>query len=451
MRIEAEVEHDPIWVGEIDLSQTPDSLSVYDRSQDETFVHPSRYKIARILVRFRSEPIGIRLADVDPEGSINVEKLAKDAENHFFERIDRIAAGFKPANGSAKSDSLMSSELAALAETNLPGISVVIGTMRRPDESVTCVRAVLDQQYGGPLEVIVVDNGIMNDKTQAAIERNFGQDARVKYVAEIPPGLSRARNVGLAKATYPITAFLSDDIRVDPLWALGIARGFQRSASIKAVNGFCIPRFLDNANQIESERAMGWATSQGFDPLIYDFVDPDRPLHPYAGCFSNGSNMAFDTEFFLTAGGFAEDLGPGTIARGGEDLEAPVRVLARGGQVAYEPMAFGWVYDQYDGRSFTRQAYSYGIGLTAYLMHHLMDSQHRSELVKRAPKGIKKLGEPFTASDVALPVCDARIARRAKVAQMLGRAVGPVAYLRSRRAVMSSLPVPENGHTPNSK
>lgn len=440
MRIDAKSDHDPIWVGEFDIAQPPISLGPYESDLEERFMHPLAYKLSRLLVRFRGEPIGILMAKINDDGFIDVDDVAKEAENRFFERIDRISdypqvAETASAAPAGPPNERMSAELAELSGTHLPGISIVIGTMRRPAEAVTCVQSVLNQIYAGPLEIIVVDNGIIDDKTERAIAEYFGQDDRVTYLAEKPGGLSRARNIGLAKASYPITAFLSDDIRVDELWALGLARGFQRSENVKAVNGVCIPRFLDNENQIESERAMGWATSQGFDPLLYDFVDPDRPLHPYAGCYSNGSNMAFDTEFFLAAGGFAEDLGPGTIARGGEDLEAPVRILAEGGQVAYEPMAFGWLYDQYDGRSFARQAYSYGIGLTAYLMRHMMDPVHRREILKRAPKGFGILGEPFTSSDMDLPSTDIKIARQARVAQMAGRLVGPIAYLRSRRAI----------------
>ena len=61
--------------------------------------------------------------------------------------------------------------------------------------------------------------------------------------------------------------------------------------------------------------------------------------------------MSFDTAWFQ-ARGFDETLGPGTLSRGGEDIDAPIRVLLSGGQCVFEPAAIGWHADRYDDRSF---------------------------------------------------------------------------------------------------
>jgi hypothetical protein len=191
--------------------------------------------------------------------------------------------------------------------------------------------------------------------------------------------------------------------------------------------------FLDNAEQLMFESSMAWGTRQGFEPEVYRFEHPDDPVHPYrAGSYVNGSNMSYDTETFQRLGGFDEALGPGTLARGGEDLDAPIRILADGGLIAFEPAVLGWHADRYDDRSFSRHMYTYGLGLTAFLTKHLLHSDSRSAVLSRIPSGLPMLLKAFGEPDEDL-IDDVRIPLKYHLWHLAGRLAGPIAYLRSRR------------------
>ena len=448
-----------IWVGELDLVDPPSPLV-------GGAVDPggSPYRLARLLVRFRAEPLGLLTVPV-VDGEIDADATWGRAADRFRHRIERLG-GLGPASGpgggrppasdagghpeSARAEAV-SDELWQVVEGDGPAVSVVIGTRNRPDHVVECVQRVLKQRYPSAVEVIVVDNGSADSSTSRAIESAFAGDGRVRYMTEVRPGLSRARNIGLSAARYPVVAFLSDDIRVDPLWLAAIARGFARHAGVRCVTGICPPAYLDTAEQLMFESAMSWGSRQGFEPVVHRYDSADDRLHPYRiGSIANGSNMAYQTEAFRRMGGFDEALGPGTRARGGEDLDAPIRILAAGHLVAFEPAAIGWHADRYDDRPFSRLMYTYGLGLTAFLTKHSLDRELRAGVLRRIIPGLPLLingfdkprsaddddghGDPRTDGDDqrASSPLDPTIPVRYRLWHLLGRLAGPFAYLRSR-------------------
>lgn len=416
----------PLWVGEIDIADAPSALVGGAIAPDG-----SPYEEARLLVRFGGEPLGLVTVPVT-DGEIDLDTVRRDAFDRFRSAVDVLGGADRgPDDDGAP---VLSAELAALVEGDLPAVSVVIGTRNRPDHVVACIERVLKQPYPSPVEVIVVDNGSVDGSTSAAIERDFGNDDRVRYMTEVRPGLSRARNIGLSAARYGITAFLSDDIRVDSLWLLAIARGFARNPAVDCVTGICPPAYLDTPEQLMFEGAMSWGSRQGFRPELLEFDSAEDPLHPYRiGGFANGSNMAYRTEAFRRLGGFDEALGPGTRARGGEDLDAPIRVLASGGRVAFEPAAIGWHADRYDDRPFHQHLYTYGLGLTAFLTKHLLDRRLRPAVLRRIPRGLPLLIRGFAEQDEVLHRAQP-LPARLRLWHLAGRLAGPVAYLRSRSA-----------------
>ncbi|MEM7337638.1 MAG: glycosyltransferase family A protein [Actinomycetota bacterium] len=405
----------PIWVGEVDLDATYDGPAGLGTNAPDL----SRYGFARVLVRRRGEPVGLVGLDLADMASSPGTRWLHALRVHA---TDRAVGAETPAPPT---------DLVALATADLPGLSVVIGTRNRPEHLHQCVTDVLAVLYPGPIEVIVVDNGASTSATADVVAEHFGADDRVRYVAETRPGLSKARNIGLRLASQPWVAFLSDDIRVDPLWALAIARGFRRADSVRAVFGYCPPYYLDSAAQQDFETLMGWGWRNGFAPTLLGPTDPGDALHPYRLGWGIGANMAFDTGWFREQGGFDERLGPGTRTRGGEDLAAAVAPLLDGRAAAYEPAVLGWHADRYDDRTFDSLMYTYGLGLTAFLTSHLVRPATAFSVIRRIPHG---LGALFAPAD--LPVGDPallprRISRRARLSLIAGRLAGPWTFLRS--------------------
>ena len=419
----------PLWVSEIELADPPPRIVA-----DRPLAEGERYQRARILIRLQGEPLGVMSVAL-VRGEAPVEAVVAEACEQFAPAIERrLGADWRRrVHGSLP---LLSPELAAVVDDpDLPGVTVVVGTRNRPDHAVNCVARVLKQTYPGPIEVIVVDNGASSDATGTAVAAEFGDDERVRYIHETRPGLSRARNIGLAAASHPITAFLSDDIVVDSLWLAAVVRAFRRAPDVRCVVGYCPPLYLDTEAQLVFEKTMAWGWRNGFEArLVGPHLAQDR-LYPYRIGIGVGANMSFDTAWFQATGGFDETLGPGTIARGGEDLDAPIRVLLDGGQCVYEPAAIGWHADRYDDRGFGTHMYTYGVGLTAFLASHLADPRTRWQVVRRAPFGARYLLAPEALPDSIARLDDVPMRFRHVVANMAGRFVGPMLWLRSRRAL----------------
>lgn len=424
----------PLWVSEIELADPPPRI-VADHPPAGS-IEAERYQRARLLIRLQGEPLGVMSVALT-RGEAPVEAVVAEACEQFAPAIERrLGADWRRrVHGPLP---LLSPELAAVIDDpDLPGVSVVVGTRNRPDHAVNCVARVLKQTYPGPVEVIVVDNGASSDATRTAVAAEFGDDERVRYIHEGRPGLSRARNIGLAAATHPITAFLSDDIMVDSLWLAAVVRAFRRAPDVRCVVGYCPPMYLDTEAQLVFEKTMAWGWRFGFEPrLIGPHLANDR-LYPYRIGFGVGANMSFDTTWFRTRGGFDETLGPGTLSRGGEDIDAPIRILLEGGQCVFEPAAIGWHADRYDDRSFETHMYTYGVGLTAFLASHLFDRRTRWHLLRRAPFGAKYLLAPEALPDSVARLDEVHKRFRYTALNMVGRLVGPVLWLRSRRALQA--------------
>lgn len=95
-----------------------------------------------------------------------------------------------------------------------PPVSVVIATRGRPQLLRSAVRSILDQEYDGQLEVIVVFDHVEIDELA---------DVDVPPCRAIMPmvngrveGLAGARNTGIDAARYDIIAFCDDDDRWEP-------------------------------------------------------------------------------------------------------------------------------------------------------------------------------------------------------------------------------------------
>ena len=125
---------------------------------------------------------------------------------------------------------------------SLPEISVIVCTRDRPRSLCRCL-ASLTRLDPGAGEVIVVDNASRTEETREIVSRT-----PFRYVREERPGLNWARNRGADEARHDIVAYVDDDVRVDPGWIRGIARGF-RSPDVDAVTGLVVPAEMETRPQ----------------------------------------------------------------------------------------------------------------------------------------------------------------------------------------------------------
>jgi hypothetical protein len=123
--------------------------------------------------------------------------------------------------------------------------TIVIPSYRRPADLARAIASVLAQQgVGEPFEVLVVDNDPEGSAAPVAEQYAAAGSIPVRYVLEARPGISHARNTGVAEAAGRYLAFLDDDEVVGPDWLadmLDTLRRFEADAVVGAV----LPHFPD--------------------------------------------------------------------------------------------------------------------------------------------------------------------------------------------------------------
>jgi GT2 family glycosyltransferase len=312
--------------------------------------------------------------------------------------------------------------------------SIVVPTaLSRPDQLRRCVARLTELDHPD-YEVIVVDNR----RAGAPVEL---PGARV--VREPRPGISAARNRGLAAADGEIIAFTDDDVEVDPRWLRALGERFARQSDLAAVTGLVVPAELETPAQIFFEQS-GSGLDRGYEALTFELdgrfrirrraiEDGSERVHSLyeTGELGLGSNMAFRTSVLRAMGGFDVALGTGTPTHGGEDLAMLTELIADGHRVGYEPSAIVHHTHRATLDDLERQIHGYGVGFTAMLTAiALRDPRHVVGLAAVVPAWVRSLRNPASAkrrhrSD-AYPTGLGR-------AELLGMLAGPLAYLRARR------------------
>ncbi|WP_245691902.1 glycosyltransferase [Geodermatophilus telluris] len=413
-----------LWCGELELAGEPAVTGI------RAYAGQRR---ARVLLRLHGDPLGYLEVPVTGAGPDAAEVARTGAERH----VGAIAAHLA-AEGV---DWTVGDPVPAPA-SGCPGrfasdteVTVVVCTRDRGEALAECLErlAALTHPH---LELLVVDNAPSDDSTRRVVESFAARDPRFRHVLEPRPGLSRARNRGLAEARGAVIAYTDDDVAVDPGWVQGLLRGFARRADVGCVTGLVATAGIDTGEEAYFDaRAASWSTR--CEPEIYDLAGDarDDALYPYsAGIFGTGANFAFDTAMLRELGGFDEALGAGAPTRGGEDLDVFVRVLRAGRALAYEPAAVVWHHHRADPAALLRQLYGYGTGLTAYLTKCLLQRDVRRDVIRRVPRGLARVVRIRQATDERLGE-GARAPQGALASELRGYLAGPALYLRARREV----------------
>jgi GT2 family glycosyltransferase len=182
---------------------------------------------------------------------------------------------------------------------------------------------------GDRFDVVVVDNG-SSDGTGERLARWAATDPdRRRVVHEPVPGLSRARNVGLAAATGEVTLFIDDDAVAPRGWVAAHLAAYRRSPGTAAVGGPVVLTWPEGRPRWLTPGLEHWYSALDHGDQAGPFP---RPHGPY------GTNMSMWRETVIAAGGFAERLGRrGRRLWSGEEAELWSRLWAAGGSIVYDP------------------------------------------------------------------------------------------------------------------
>jgi glucosyl-dolichyl phosphate glucuronosyltransferase len=249
---------------------------------------------------------------------------ARDCPWSVGNAIGEVAA----MHSSTRSDTAVDTAWSPGAAHRGPRLTVVVCayTMDRWGDLVTAIES-LNRQERPADEVLLIVDHCPPLAARAGVE--------LPAVRVVPsrgrPGLSGARNTGIAEATGDVVAFLDDDAAADPDWTARLldAYGDER---VLGVGGLIRPRW--------DGRRPSWFPTE-FDWVVgctHRGMPLDRaPVRNFIG-----ANMSLRRDVLTTVGGFRADLGRiGTHPLGCEETELCIRAARAypDGVLLYEPAA----------------------------------------------------------------------------------------------------------------
>jgi glycosyltransferase involved in cell wall biosynthesis len=246
----------------------------------------------------------------------------------------------------------------------------VVPTLDRPDLLRRCLSSVLHGNRQ-PDQVVVCDQS-KGAQTSRLVEEIARRYVCVRYVHLDWPHTSRARNAGLAAARTDLVAFIDDDCVAHRGWLEALSNVYAEASrmedeacrTVSAVAGSVLPLYGGPGRR-------GHAIAQRAGTMRRYFRGGSVGMkagHWAPWDVGTGANIISARRLLLAAGGFDEELGPGSRASAAEDIDLIYR-LARAGTLVYEPGAVVY-HPTKDRWGRLRSRFAYGRGMGAMLARH---------------------------------------------------------------------------------
>ena len=216
-------------------------------------------------------------------------------------------------------------------------LSLIIPTHNRSERLIAALESVIRQDLpAADWECVVVSNNSTDDTVA-----RFGDFAarypglNLRLVTEDGPGVSYARNRGIAETSAPLLVFIDDDERINPGFLRAYADFVEAHPDAVVAGGRIIAEYVTGRP--------AWLSKYTEMPIAnpMDFGDAVRPFP--AGRVPGGGNMAFRRSAALRYGGFDPSLGRvGRMLIGGEENDFFERLMRGGETCWYVPGAVMW-------------------------------------------------------------------------------------------------------------
>jgi GT2 family glycosyltransferase len=412
----------PVRVQDVELTHAMPDVSGSD-DQDRRAHH------LWLLVRFDRTPVGVvhvPTAAIESPADLAATILATHGD-----RIVQLAGGLvdpvsMAESGLRRADADALRERRAAIAASAPALTVVVCTRNRPVELARCLDSILRQDYPR-FRVVVSDNS--SEPGQGTRNVRALDDPRVDTITVPRPGLSHARNAALAAAPGEVIAWIDDDEVADEFWLSEVAEALTAHPDAAIISGAVVPAELATQAQVWFEEFGGHSKGRGFTPAVFSPATwrDQSPLYPLPP-FGAGANLVTRPGAIESIGGFDRALGAGSRAMGGEDTLALMRVMLRGGTVAYHPAALTRHFHRIDVDGLRDQLVGYGTGLTAAYTSLLIRQPWRLfQLIGLAPLAVR---EVVGKSGVREATLSDEFPRDLLRANLRGMLTGPYAYLR---------------------
>jgi GT2 family glycosyltransferase len=232
-----------------------------------------------------------------------------------------------------------------------PGVSIVIPTwngitlLKRFLPSVRIAAATYTRQSSAPVEIIIVDDGSVDETRLWLIEQDFTEitgparsaisDLDLRFLKnENNMGFAKTCNRGVKAARHDLVLLLNNDVEPGPYSIAPLVENFS-DPSIFAAH--CRVIELESGEECGTGKVGGFG--RGFLRVHRSYVtrptqEPSTaPVLPFYSIFAGGGSAMFDREKFLQLGGFDELFSPFYW----EDVDLSYRAWKRGFAVLYEP------------------------------------------------------------------------------------------------------------------
>lgn len=178
--------------------------------------------------------------------------------------------------------------------TALPRVSVVVFSHQRPVFLSRCLLSLSQLDHPDYEIVVAADSAGL----EAVARLPFA--ARLKTVRVDAPGISAARNAGLAQAAAEVVAFIDDDAVAEPTWLRHLSAAFT-DPGVDAAGGYVLGRngisFQWTGRSVDVTGRHAPLTVAGADPVVFA-GRPGRAIK------TEGTNMAFRRARLAALGGF---------------------------------------------------------------------------------------------------------------------------------------------------
>jgi biofilm PGA synthesis N-glycosyltransferase PgaC len=202
-------------------------------------------------------------------------------------------------------------------------VTVLVAARNEADRIQETLSYIARQDYPGPIEVLVVDNG-STDGTRAVAEAYGAATGQpVRCIDEPRPGKSHALNTGLAAVGSELVITLDADTLLHPLAIRHlVARLLNAPPDVQAVAGSVLVR---------NSRDSLWTRMQEWDYFL-GIASVKRMQGLYQGTLvAQGAFSLYRTRALLRAGGWPDAIG--------EDIVLTWKLMRQGARVYYEPSA----------------------------------------------------------------------------------------------------------------
>jgi biofilm PGA synthesis N-glycosyltransferase PgaC len=226
-------------------------------------------------------------------------------------------------------------------------VTVVIAARNEAESIRTTLRHLANQEYAGPITVLLADNGSTDDTSGEA--RTAAADLGIDLVVvhEPRPGKSNALNAALEVVATDIVVTLDADTlpHRTALRSL-VARVESAPSQVVAVAGSVLVR---------NSRQGFWARMQEWDYFL-GIASVKRMQGLYQGTLvAQGAFSLYRTKAVREVGGWPDAIG--------EDIVVTWNLLSRGGSVYFEPLAVAFTTAPAGFRHFARQRARWARGM----------------------------------------------------------------------------------------